>query len=54
MQTFNVNGRLILKIEWKQTDGRTEAIALSPTLMWSAIIRLELMAHYVAYTVDVN
>ena len=28
MQKFNVNGQSIPKIEWKQTDGRTEAIAL--------------------------
>ena len=39
MQKFKVNGESVPKIEWKetdgQTDGRTEASALPPTLMRS-------------------
>ena len=35
MQNFKVNSESVRKIEWKQTDGRTEVIALPPTLMRS-------------------
>ena len=37
MQKFKVNGQSVPKIEWKQTDGRTEAIALAAALMRSVI-----------------
>ena len=40
-QGLKVEGRLVQNIQWKQTDGRTDgrtkAIALSHTLMRSAI-----------------
>jgi len=35
MQKFKVNSQLLSKIEWKQMEGRMEAIALPPMLMWS-------------------
>ena len=35
MQLFEVNGQSVQKIEWKQTDGQTEAIALPAALMRS-------------------
>ena len=48
MQKFKVNGQLVLKLEWKQTDGRTdgrtETIALLATLMRSEIMCSELRA----------
>ena len=41
MQKFKVNGQSFPKIEWKQTDGRTdgrtEATALPPLLLRSVI-----------------
>ena len=37
MEKFKVNGPSMPKIEWKQTDGRTEAIALPDSLMLSII-----------------
>ena len=37
-QKFKVNGQLVPKIEWKQMDGRTAAIALPPSLMRSVIM----------------
>ena len=33
MQTFKVNGQSVPKIEWKQTDRQTEAIAPLVALM---------------------
>ena len=36
MQKFKVNGQSVSKVEWKQTDRRTEVIALPPSPMRSA------------------
>ena len=38
MQKFKVNNQSVLKIEWKQTDGWMEAIALPPSRVWLIII----------------
>ena len=35
MQNVKTESNSIQKLEWKQTDRRTEAIALSPVLIWS-------------------
>ena len=35
MVKFKVKGQSVSKIEWKQMDRQTRAIALSPLLMWS-------------------
>ena len=44
MQKFKINGQLVPKIQWKQTDGQTDgradAIALPAALMRSMNIRL--------------
>ena len=57
MQKFKVNGQPVQKIEWKQTDGRTEAIALLDLLMqlvknqkfeaWLRCVRICLFDHVV-------
>ena len=39
-QKFKFNGQSVPKMEWKQTDKRTEAIALPPTLMRSVKMQL--------------
>ena len=52
MQKFKLNGQSVPKMEWKQTDGqtdgRTEAIALPPTLMRSVIKHDQI----IGYTLD--
>ena len=48
MQKFVVNGQSVPKIEWKHTDGRTDAIALSAALVRS----IRMLSFLVKYTVQ--
>ena len=43
MQKFKVNSQLVPKIEWKQTDGWTEVIALPAALMQSVMIMTDIV-----------